>query len=153
MKNKNPGYALLEVIVSIVILSATLSATVGLMWVTSSASERNRDQITAMYLAQECLEVSRNVRDSAWRQHLPWNCAFGIGKNTASCSDLKKEMTAMRNEKLVEIGDKKTKFDRSWDTKFDGKEKVKITCTVEWSLRSGKDQVQLSHILTDWRKK
>jgi hypothetical protein len=37
----------------------------------------NKNRITAIYLAQECLELARNVRDSAWQQNYPWDCGFG----------------------------------------------------------------------------
>lgn len=156
MKTKNAGYALLEVIVSIVILTMTLSATVGLLWTTSSASARNRDRLTAMYLAQECLEMSRNIRDSAWRQHVPWHCAFGVAGGF-QCANLTDEMNAL-SENLIKIDGVQTKFSRKWNAKVlsddpTNPDEILVTCSVSWPLQNGSDEVHLSHVLTDWRKK
>ena len=35
-----------------------------------------KDQIKAIYLAQECTELVRNLRDTLWKRHLPWDCMF-----------------------------------------------------------------------------
>ncbi len=76
MEIKRSGFALIEVIISIVVLAAVLAGATSLVWSAATAVERNQNRLTATYLAQECLELARNARDSAWRQHLPWNCAF-----------------------------------------------------------------------------
>lgn len=158
MKTKAEGYALLEVVVSIVIIVTVLAAAVGLLWSVSDANARNRDRLTALYLAQECVETSRNLRDTAWRQHLPWDCAFDENVFVLGCEDLKEEFEALENYgQLLEIDGTQTKFTRTTAVETIGEaaenQKIKITCTVSWPLKVGTDAVSLSHLLTDWRKK
>ena len=76
MKLKNSAFTLIETMVSMVILSATLAGAVYLMMTISNATSKNQMRVQAIYLAQECTELLRNSRDSAWKQNLPWNCAF-----------------------------------------------------------------------------
>lgn len=71
------GFSLIQVIVSIVILTVSLSATVSLVGTTIQQVTLNKNRITAIYLAQEGLELARNIRDSAWQQNYPWDCGFG----------------------------------------------------------------------------
>lgn len=73
---KAVGYSLIETIVSMLILSASLAAAVQVMSTSLFRIEENQNKIMAVYLAQECMELTRNVRDSAWRQNMPWHCPF-----------------------------------------------------------------------------
>ncbi len=76
MKNKNKGFTLIESIIVMVILGVSLSGATYLMITVTQSIAENRQRITATYLTQECMELTRNLRDSAWKQNLPWSCAF-----------------------------------------------------------------------------
>ncbi|MCK5460556.1 type II secretion system protein [Candidatus Gracilibacteria bacterium] len=76
------GFTLIETMVTIVILAFSLSGTIYLMMTILNSTETNQKRITATYLAQECTELVRNMRDSAWKQNMPWNCAFPDGTQT-----------------------------------------------------------------------
>lgn len=71
------GFSIIQVVVAIVIFGMTLSATVSLVGTVIKQVAVNKQRITAIYLAQECLELARNVRDSSWEQNFPWDCVFG----------------------------------------------------------------------------
>ncbi len=154
MIKKLPGFALLEVIVAIVILASVLSGATTLIWSATNAVTGNQDRLTATYLAQECLELARNARDTAWRQHLPWDCAFD--KN---CTDMppniQTQISEMNTtENLVSILETNSKFNRKmeWDESTQ-EDSITITCTVDWPRRhSGRETISLTEILTNWRK-
>lgn len=76
MRKKVAGLALIQTIIAIVILSLAMAGAVTLMVRVIDETEANQKRITATYLAQECVELVRNARDSAWRQNLPWDCSF-----------------------------------------------------------------------------
>lgn len=165
--NKGSGFALIEVIVSMVILSIVLSAAVGLLYSVSTAVEANRDRLTATYLAQECLELVRNSRDTAWRNHHKWNCAW---QNNSSCSE-SSIISSIKSDPVV-INGKNTKFSRNFEIgeinsneneseasssidfaaaavrKEVPEEETEITCHISW--KEGK--LSISEILTNWRK-
>lgn len=76
MKKLSLGFALIQTIIAIVILATALSGAVVLMGTVITETAFNKNRIVALYLAQECLELARNARDSAWKQNLPWDCSF-----------------------------------------------------------------------------
>ncbi len=79
MPKKNAAFTLIESIIVMVILALGLSGAVYLMITVTNLVKENQRRIEATYLAQECMELTRNARDSAWKQHKPWNCAFDGG--------------------------------------------------------------------------
>lgn len=75
-KFKNKGISLIETMVTIMILAFAITGAIYLMITIVNSTAKNKTRITAIYLAQECTELSRNLRDSAWKQNLSWDCAF-----------------------------------------------------------------------------
>jgi prepilin-type N-terminal cleavage/methylation domain-containing protein len=155
MRNKfNKGFALIEVIVSMVILSIVLASAVSLLFSLSLAIEKNRDRLVATYLAQECLELVRNSRDTAWRNHHQWDCAWN---DEVHCSE--ENILSGLNRKKIVVHGKETKFSREFVVseienanpapilKQETKE-ILITCRILWE--GGK--LSISEILTNWRK-
>jgi Tfp pilus assembly protein PilV len=76
MKNKLPAFTIIEVMIALGILSIISLAMFNFIRVFSYQTNSNKNKLTATYLAQECVELLRNVRDSAWRQNLPWDCGW-----------------------------------------------------------------------------
>lgn len=155
MKKSNTGFALIEVIVAIVVLAGTLTGAMSLVWTASNAVIVNQNRLTATYLAQECLEMARNTRDSAWRQSLPWDCAWESSVIT-ECDDLKSNIESMlMGEEGVVILGEATKFDRKMSASVPSTiyEAINIECKVSWDKSSGSDSVIINEILTNWRKK
>ncbi len=76
MNLKNKGFTLIESIIVMVILALSLSGATYLMITVTNSIAENRQRIKATYLTQECMELTRNARDSAWRQNSEWDCAF-----------------------------------------------------------------------------
>ena len=70
------GFSLIESIVVMVILATAMSGAVYLLGTVIKTTARNKDQIKAIYLTQECTELVRNLRDTLWKRHLPWDCMF-----------------------------------------------------------------------------
>lgn len=148
MHKKNAGFALIEVIVAIVILSAVLAGATTLIWSAATAVTGNKNRLTSTYLAQECLELARNARDTAWRKHLVWDCAF-----TNECPDnaaLVQEM--MSGEDTIEILSKETNFSRTMTATKTEADSYTITCEVTWPYHGERETISLTEVLTNWRK-
>jgi type II secretory pathway pseudopilin PulG len=154
MRNKSEGFALLEVIISIVLLGFFLAGATTLIWSAINASSRNRDRITATYLTQECLELARNARDTAWRQYLPWDCAFDV-----NCSQQNELDTLISIEYITEMNGNDSKFGRQLriDPSFvpGESQSIKMTCSTFWQVRKNErgEEVSMSQVLTNWKKK
>jgi Tfp pilus assembly protein PilV len=98
--NKNPaGFSMMEVVLSVFLLSTGLVAAVQLMSRGLATSMDSRDQLIATGLAQEGVELVRNIRDNNWSNGVnsftympsPDNAACRIDRsyvylNNMSCS-------------------------------------------------------------------
>ncbi|MDH3325076.1 MAG: hypothetical protein OEL89_05540, partial [Candidatus Peregrinibacteria bacterium] len=121
-------------------------------------------------------ELSRNVRDSAWRQHLSWDCAFEEGdysiwsddSGTSLCEGASFGISLEKDPsdtKLYKINENRFVHDSSGvESQFSrkltianvdeipGEKAKKFTCEVSWIKKSKERKIQISEILTDWRK-
>ena len=70
------GFTLIETLMVMLILGTVMLAASGLANTVLISAGKNQNVVVATYLAQECTELSRNVRDNAWRQNRPWMCPF-----------------------------------------------------------------------------
>jgi len=69
---KTRGFTLLETLVAISILIVAITATFSAAQSGLASAIEARDQVVAFYLAQEAVELVRNVRDENSLQGLPW---------------------------------------------------------------------------------
>ncbi len=127
---KIAGVTLIETLVALTILLVVLVAGSQLLSTLTTANAVNRDKFSATYLAQECLEIARNTRDTNWLQNKAWY------------DDLSKVGKPINNKFSREIM-------MSWPTETE----IKITCMVSWKNVGGAQQLSISQILTNWRKK
>lgn len=67
---------MIEVMVATGILGIMLLSSIALIVQVNELIVVNQRTTTATYLLQECQELVRGVRDTAWKQNLQWNCAF-----------------------------------------------------------------------------
>ena len=65
---KSKGFTILEVITAIFILSIGVGASLSLINQTLSAATLVEQKLIASYLAQEGIEIVRNIRDTNWLQ-------------------------------------------------------------------------------------
>lgn len=72
-RDKKAGFTLIESIVAIGIFTVGISVAINLInSVLINAGTRTRDKIIAGYLAQEGIEVMRNIRDNNWASGADW---------------------------------------------------------------------------------
>ena len=145
LNQKSPAFSLIEVIVSIVILGIVVGGAMKLIDNSLSLHRANSQRVSAVYLAQECLELTRNQRDTNWMQSQPWNQDLAkdvttqVGNFTRSIT-----MTDPTPEEVssMEVGDE-IGFQQVAEP-----QSLKITCRVSWE----DGEVALAHILSNWRK-
>ncbi|OGZ79472.1 MAG: hypothetical protein A2528_02355 [Candidatus Staskawiczbacteria bacterium RIFOXYD2_FULL_37_9] len=69
MKNskfKNKGFTIIELVISIFVLSIGVIGTFSAFSLVFILTSNTADQLTATYLAQEGMEIVRNIRDNNW---------------------------------------------------------------------------------------
>ena len=172
---------LLETMIAIVVLSLALAAGVQMLSSIIFQSEKNRDRILGTYLATECAELVRNLRDSLWRQRLDFGCPFPDFDqkyrisptqkvpSAGSVVDCKTDLGVLveQNPQNIRVQKyagkyghfpseptaKNTHFFRSitFDPAESNENKWHLKCSVTWSNR-GNHSAQISTILTNWRQ-
>jgi prepilin-type N-terminal cleavage/methylation domain-containing protein len=115
-KNKK-GFGLVELVMAMVILSIALVGILNLMTYLIKAAQVNKEQILALNLAREGIEMVRNVRDSNWLNGCPtwggscshWTtaggtatcCQWDSGINTAGDHTLAIDFDATNNRYIL----------------------------------------------------
>ncbi len=82
-RERQKGMTFLELMVAIFVLIVGISGTVGLIQRTISSASMAASQLKAAYLAQEGIEVVRNIRDSSWVRDAGW--LENINNNCSCC--------------------------------------------------------------------
>jgi prepilin-type N-terminal cleavage/methylation domain-containing protein len=72
MTRKNKGFTLLELMIAITVLSVGIVGVFGLIQNTLRSAEDLKSRLIASYLAQEGIELVRNIRDNNWAQGNDW---------------------------------------------------------------------------------
>ncbi len=74
------GFTLVEVIVILFIMSLGLIGILGLIVQNIQSQSYNKSNLIAYQLAQEGIELIRKVRDSNWRESLPYDDKLAAGQ-------------------------------------------------------------------------
>jgi len=85
----NKGFTILEVIVAIFLLTVGIFGSYALITQTIFSSTQVSEKLIASYLAQEGIEIVRNIRDTNWLERLedpvhPWD--EGLTNCSGSCN-------------------------------------------------------------------
>lgn len=76
IKNNNNGQGLLEVVISLGIIVSGIIGALTLTVSNQTSSTESSEQLIAVNLAREGIEVIRNKRDSNWLARRAWNYGF-----------------------------------------------------------------------------
>ncbi len=89
----NKGFTILEVMLSIFILTAAVVGSFSLIQQTLHASSLNQSKLIAYYLGQEGIEIVRNIRDNNWLEQyrsdpaLSWDDGLDEGEYIVAFGD------------------------------------------------------------------
>lgn len=72
LKFKN-GFSLLESLIAITVLMVGVSSAIAALNQSVALSPKIKNKVIAAHLAQEGIELVRNIRDNNWIQGLAWN--------------------------------------------------------------------------------
>ena len=172
-KNYQSGFSLMEIIVVIFIIVLGLIGVLSLVVQNIQVKDFNQNTLVASQLAQEGLELTRNIRDGNWLAS-NW---FGTGLVIEGDSDTitiyfdsdniiiidNDEVNINEDEAILKkdnkgfythsVGDD-TIFRRVVELKNDNTENlamIKVSSIVQWSNRGKTHQYQADTIFYDWR--
>lgn len=180
-KKQTKGFTLIEVIVAVFILTVGVGGSFALieqMLVGTSVAE---SRLIASYLAQEGIEIVRNIRDTNWLEKrelsgTEWNqdldnCAGPVGCCEGDyTTDTPPSMTRLTSVASCNFGDLRylridssgfysygsgiqTKFKRKIFIESSGPDKEKVEVVVEWKERNRMHSVEAAEYITNWYEK
>ncbi len=170
IKNKDTrrrGMTFLELMVAIFVLIVGISGTVGLIQRTISSASMAASQLKAAYLAQEGIEVVKNIRDSSWVRDASW--LENIDSNCSCCEvtydhDGNSPMTYCPGGEPRQLtyfngfyayssdpNAEESVFSRRIRTSLVGGEYLRVEATVFWDERGDIRSVTVVEKMYDWR--
>lgn len=171
MKQKvkhNNGFSILEITISIFIISMAFIALLSLTGQNIQAQNTNKNSLIASQLAQEGLELVRNARDTNWKNHLSYyeNIYDDAGDNTFSIdyngtTNFSPDSINDNNAKIyinasgyydhIDSGSA-TPFRRLVTTATTDKDEyLEVECKVKWNERGKDNEYTAKTLLYAWR--
>lgn len=171
-RQKNKGFTILEVMGAIFILTIGIGGAFLLVQQSLSAASINKNRLIAAYLAQEGIEIVRNIRDSNWlaKRSVPslfWDNGLAAGDWRADASTtalniafatgtyLKVDSNQMYNYSVGSPTNFQRKISlRNTDlSPADGKMEKEVRVTVFWSERGRTHSISALEYLQNWYEK
>ena len=78
VKMTKTGFTMMELIVAIFVITTGIVGVLSLVTQTIYSATYSSNKLIAAYLAQEGIEIVRNIRDTNWLQGLSWNNGLGV---------------------------------------------------------------------------
>ena len=154
------GFTLLEMIVAIFIVTVALIGIMSLIHRSIVSAQISYSKLTAAYLAQEGLEIIRNIRDSNWlaqsqNPNIPWDQNLNIGEWEVSYTDFTLTPYQGRN---LKIDGGFYNYTRGIETKFKRKitlhkpqpNIIAVSVEVTWQERGIPYSVSIKENIYNW---
>ncbi len=158
IKNNKRGFTLLEILFSLVIISAVIVGVFSLMSRTTAFLPTAANRLIAGYLSQEGIEIVRNLRDSNKLDPAKqWN--YGLTDCTAGCEAdyLSQTLTPWQAKYLRNDGNfynysasALTSFQRKITIDSSGADVLKISVQVFWREKTLSHNISVIENLYKW---
>lgn len=156
------GFTILEMIVAIFVLTVGLIAMLSLMHRAIFAAELFSSRLKAAYLAQEGLEIVRNIRDSNWLAQrtnpaLPWDNNLEAGDREADYNDSFLTPFLGRDLRIDSSGfynydsGTATKYQRKINIQNPGPGILKVLVQITWQERGAPYSLSVYGDIYNWR--
>jgi len=162
VKMKKRGFTLLEVILAIFVIMVGIAGTLGIIQQGISYTQLSSSRLAANYLAQEGIEIVRNIRDANWlemRTNSDITWSDGIPSGDWEADYKTQNLTRSYTGTPLNIDSSgfysyssgsPTKFKRKITIAKDT-DILKISVQVEWQERGRNNQVTAQENLYNWR--
>ena len=162
-KRKSKGFTLLEVIIAIFFVTVGMGGVFTVVQKSFSIMSLSESRLIAANLAQEGIEVVRNIRDTNWIEGESWDSGLNVGDWEVQYNEGDGDLTAWADLYLhidngfykylvPAVPDKQTKFKRRVTISDKTADSMKITVDVIWKERGGTEYTYTAyHLLYDWK--
>lgn len=164
---KNKGFSLIEVITAIFVLTVGIGGAFSLIYQTLSAVYTVRSELTASFLAQEGVEIVKNLRDNSWlesRAATSTNWMSHLSETGGSNYELDYStqglsQTGSNHMKIDSNGlfnytsGDQTSFTRSISLTNISTSTVKVVVDVGWQAAGKSRSLEVVENITNWYEK
>lgn len=156
-KKHKPGFTLIETILAISVIGLVITAAASLTQNSLRIGRSSMNQFIAYHLAEEGLEIVRNVRDSNWLANRQWRYGFAADGEYVIREGLPHTLEMVSDASLrFGLGEKislgnNDEFERMI-TVDSVENSARITSTVTYTNAGEQKNVALVMDLTDWKK-
>lgn len=162
-KFQNKGFTLLEVVIAVFFVTVSMGGVFTVIQKSFDIISISGSRLVAANLAQEGIEVVRNIRDTNWLEGENWDKGLDAGEWEVQYDDGDGDLTAWADLYLhIDNGfykyldpaepDKQTRFKRKViiSDELDGSKKIIVE--VMWKERGGKEYTYTAQgLLYDWK--
>ncbi|MEK7503365.1 MAG: prepilin-type N-terminal cleavage/methylation domain-containing protein [Patescibacteria group bacterium] len=156
--NYSKGFTIIEIVMALFLLTVGTVGAFSLIQKTITFSSITSSQLVATYLAQEAIEIIRNIRDTNYLEGSLWTDGIGfvtdyrLGYQStsfpdATCGNYLKNTGSF----YVCSSDATSKFQRQIIIAQPEADKITISVTVSWQERGNSHQVFAQTLLDNWR--
>lgn len=155
LNKRSSGFTLLEMVVAIALLIGGVLVVYGTSARMLAHIYNNQNRLVAAYLAQEGVEVVRNIRDQNWADGIDWRDGLGDGTyrvqyNSSALLSSANVPLKLNNGYYQYDSGGNTPFSRQVAINTAGEDAMRILVTVGWPHDQG-NPVQVETFLYDWR--
>ncbi len=149
-KNQPKGQTMMEMIIALGIVTLITTSVLALAVATIKTSSFSKQKFQAINLAQEGLEIVRNIRDTNWLQKELWNTDLEVGTYN-SISYLDGKGWKLKTEESPPLIDNVFKREITIEEVPSQDQEIKITVKVSWQEHGRSHAIELYENLTNWR--
>jgi len=154
-KSKKRGFTLIELMMVVFIVSIGIAGVLNLIAKIFLHSRFTSSKLTAIYLAQEGMEIVRNIRDTNWVEGEKWDQGIVSGDFEADWDD---QSLSSYQGRYLRVNGNFYNYDTGQLTKFKrkitiGKEvdKISVWVKVDWVETGENYQTEAYGELYNWR--
>jgi prepilin-type N-terminal cleavage/methylation domain-containing protein len=162
LANEKAGFTLVEIITVLLIISLGMVGVLSLIVQNIQSQSLNKNTLIAFQLAQEGVEMIRDVRDTNWRNARPWRTSLFSGNYymdytdivpqiapTSAYGNLKQDANGMYKDNPYPLTPG-TSYSRII-TLADNAPGMRVTVNVYWIDHGKNYSYSLDALLYDWR--
>lgn len=159
-KIKN-GFSLLEIIVAIFVISMGMIGVSSLLIQNIQTQYINKNTLIASQLAQEGLELVRNIRDNNWLAGDDWNNGIGEGNYIVDYTGYINSVVGIDDAKLKfrefegfywhNIGTPDSIFSRMITITQPELGFINVLCLVQWKIKNNTYTYEVNTVLYNWK--
>lgn len=151
IKFNNKGQGLIEVLVSIALIITGILGALTLATYSIRAGTESRERVQAALLAQEGIEIVKNIRDTNWIAGNNWDANLPPVDKPVEVPSYMSNVGYL-NGPAATSGPLSNFTRTTTISNTTSPDKKQITCTVSWTDASGKHTVTAIDYITNWQK-